>query len=99
MENLLGIHGQKTKKDLSKKIKQNKVSRTYCEKIIERQIIKKDKRFIKENLIEGIIYVIISLLFLMCFIMSFQKYKLIKYKNAIVNNYVSSNYNLNNSNL
>ena len=95
MENLLGIHGQKIKKDLSKKIKQNKIN----ERRIERQIIKKDKRFIKENLIEGIIYVFISVLFLMCFMISFQKYKLIKHKNDIINNYVSSHYHINNSNL
>jgi len=103
MENLLGIHGQKkTKKEFGKVPIDSGTTRTvkrFSERTETRRIIRNEKRFLKENLAEGVIYVFISVLFLMIFMISLKKFRKIIQRNDFIDHYVNSRCDFSNSSL
>lgn len=95
MENLLGIHGNKTIKNFSKDNNKNDIKHKSkaCSKAIKR--IENVKN--KENIAIVIIFAIVSILFLISFFKTYNNYKLIVSKHESIYNSIINLDNFSNS--
>ena len=97
MENLLGIHGSKVVKDMSKK-ESKKLIKKHQDEIIEcpmkspvkpsKELFKPSSRKVLGNCYSGVIFAIAFIIFLMVFFMFLKRYLIISSQNVIINDYL-----------